>query len=49
VWPLPPAGPVAFACEWAAFDIPEAYTDTDGQLILDAARRSVQIWTADHG
>ncbi len=49
VWPLPPAGPVTFACEWAAFDIPQAHTDTDGQLILDAARRSVQIWTADHG
>jgi hypothetical protein len=44
VWPLPPAGPLTFACEWAAFGIPEARAGTDAQPILDAARRSVQLW-----
>lgn len=49
VWPLPPAGPVTFACEWAAFDVPETRTDTGAQPILDAARQSVQIWPPDPG
>jgi hypothetical protein len=44
VWPLPPAGPLTFACEWAAFGIPEARAGTDAQPILDAARHSVQLW-----
>jgi hypothetical protein len=49
VWPLPPAGSVAFVCEFAAFDIPEARVGTDAQLILDAAKHSLRIWPADHG
>ena len=49
VRPLPPVGPLTFICEWAAFDIPEMRADTDAQLIVDAAKRSVQIWPADHG
>jgi hypothetical protein len=46
VWPLPPAGPLAFVCEWAAFDIPEARAGTEAQPILDAAQRTVQLWPA---
>lgn len=49
VWPLPPAGPVTFVCEWAAFDIPEARAGTDAQLIVDAAGRIIQLWPADDG
>jgi hypothetical protein len=49
VWPLPPAGPVTFVCEWAAFNIPEQRAEVDAQLILDAARRSVQVWPEGNG
>ncbi len=44
VWPLPPRGPVTFACEWAAAGIAEARADLGAQLILDAAAQSVQLW-----
>jgi hypothetical protein len=44
VWPLPPPGPVAFVCEWPAHGIPESRAQLDAQRILDAARRSVQLW-----
>jgi hypothetical protein len=47
VWPLPPAGPVTFVCEWAAAGIAEARADLDAQRILDAAARSVPLWPGD--
>ena len=47
VSPLPPAGPVTFVCEWAAAGIPETRASLDGQLIVDAARRSVRLWPED--
>jgi hypothetical protein len=43
-WPLPPAGPLEFVCEWPAFGIAESRAGIDAQLILDAARRSVRLW-----
>ena len=43
-WPLPPAGPLEFVCEWSALDIPETRDSIDAQLILDAAARSIQLW-----
>jgi hypothetical protein len=43
-WPLPPAGPLNFVCEWSALEIPETRASIDAQLILDAAARSVQLW-----
>jgi hypothetical protein len=46
VWPLPPPGPLAFVCEWAAFGIPESRAEIDAQLILDAAADSIQLWPA---
>jgi hypothetical protein len=49
VRPLPPAGPLAFVCEWAALGIPEKRTELDAQLILDAATRSVRTWPQDNG
>jgi hypothetical protein len=47
VWPLPPAGPVEFICQWPVYGIGETRIGIDGQLILDAARRSVQLWPED--
>jgi len=46
VSPLPPPGPLAFVCEWAAFGIPESRVEVDAQLILDAAAGSIQLWPA---
>ena len=46
-WPLPPAGPLEFVCEWPAFGIAESRAGIDAQLILDAARRSVRLWPED--
>ena len=43
-WPLPPAGPLEFICQWPTFGIAETRVSIDAQLILDAARRSVQAW-----
>jgi hypothetical protein len=44
VWPLPPPGPVTFVCEWPAGGIAESRVEIDGQLILDAAGRAVELW-----
>ena len=43
-WPLPPAGPLEFVCEWPAFGVAESRAGIDAQLILDAARRSIRLW-----
>jgi hypothetical protein len=48
-WPLPPAGPLEFVCEWPAFGIAESRVGIDAELILDAAGRSVQLWPEDEG
>jgi hypothetical protein len=48
-WPLPPAGPLEFVCEWPAFGIAESRASVDAQLILDAARRSIRLWPEDDG
>jgi hypothetical protein len=48
-WPLPPAGPLEFVCQWSALEIPETRASIDAQLILDAAGHSVQLWRADDG
>lgn len=47
VWPLPPAGPLEFICQWPVYGIGETRVGIDGQVILDAARRSVQLWPED--
>ena len=44
MWPLPPAGPLEFVCEWPAFGIAESRAGIDAQLVLEAARRSVRLW-----
>ena len=47
VWPLPPAGPLEFICQWPVYGIGETRVGIDGQVILDAARLSVQLWPED--
>jgi hypothetical protein len=49
MWPLPPAGPLEFVCEWSAFEVAESRVGIDAQLILDAARRSVRLWPENEG
>ena len=48
-WPLPPAGPLEFVCEWPALAIPETRAGLDAQLILDAAGRSTRLWPDGEG
>jgi hypothetical protein len=47
VWPLPPAGPFAFVCEWPRRDIAESRVEIDAGLILEAAGRAVTLWPED--
>ena len=44
VWPLPPAGPLTFVCEWSALGIPETRAEVDAQMISNAARHSLKLW-----
>lgn len=48
-WPLPPAGPLEFVCEWPTLAIPESRAGLDAQLILDAAAQSTPLWPDDEG
>jgi hypothetical protein len=48
-WPLPPAGPLEFVCEWPTFGIAESRAGIDAQLVLDAARRSIRLWPESEG
>jgi hypothetical protein len=43
-WPLPPSGPLEFICQWPGMGISETRVSLEAGLILDAARRSVQVW-----
>ena len=45
--PLPPAGRMAFVCEWSDFAIPETSFDVDATAILDAAVRAAPLWPDD--
>jgi hypothetical protein len=44
VWPLPPAGPVTFVCEWPAAGIALTRVDVDAQLLIDAAARAREMF-----
>ncbi len=44
VWPLPPAGPLAFVCEWLAQGIPLTRIEIDGSPIVAAAARAEVLW-----
>lgn len=45
VWPLPPAGQLAFVCEWPAAGIPLTRHEIDAQIILDAAGHAQELFT----
>jgi hypothetical protein len=47
VRPLPPPGPLAFACVWPARGIPSARVEVDGAAILEAADVAVTLWSDD--
>jgi hypothetical protein len=47
VWPLPPSGQLEFICQWPVYGIGETRVSVDAQLIIDTARRSVQLWPED--
>jgi hypothetical protein len=42
--PLPPPGPVDFVVAWPARGLEEAFTTIEGQQIIDAGERAVQLW-----
>ncbi len=46
-WPLPPAGPLDFVCEWAPLGVPESRARVAAELIRDAAQRSIRLWSPD--
>ena len=47
VWPLPPAGPLAFVCEWPARQIGESRVELDARLVRQAAERATTLWPDD--
>jgi hypothetical protein len=47
VWPLPPAGPLAFVCEWPAHQIGESRVELDARSVRQAAERAVTLWPDD--
>lgn len=44
VWPLPPAGPLAFVCEWPAYALPLTRYEIDSTPIRTAAAQSTAPW-----
>ena len=44
LWPLPPAGPLAFVCEWPARGVALTRAEVDGSLILEAAAKAETLW-----
>jgi hypothetical protein len=46
LWGLPPPGPLVFACEWPARQIPRSAVEIDAAVILEAARRATALWPA---
>jgi hypothetical protein len=44
LWGLPPPGPLTFACEWPAQQIPPSQAELDAGLVLEAASRATRLW-----
>jgi hypothetical protein len=44
LWGLPPPGPLTFACQWPAEQIPPSQADLDAELVLAAAARAQTLW-----
>jgi hypothetical protein len=47
VWPLPPAGPLAFVCEWPARQVGESRVELDARSVRQAAERAATLWPDD--
>jgi hypothetical protein len=48
VWPLPPAGPMTFACEWSAAGITRTHHEIDAALVIEAAARAEVVFSDEH-
>jgi hypothetical protein len=44
LWGLPPPGPLTFACQWLAEQIPPSQAGLDAGLVLEAAARATSLW-----
>ena len=44
LWGLPPPGPLTFACQWPAEQIPPSQAEMDAGLVLAAAARARTLW-----
>ena len=44
LWGLPPPGPLTFASEWPAEQIPASQAQLDAGLLLAAAQRARTLW-----
>jgi hypothetical protein len=49
VWPLPPAGPFSFVCEWPSEGIALTSIEVDAAPIREAASRAERLWPDDDG
>jgi hypothetical protein len=47
VWPLPPAGPLAFVVEWPALGVPLTQARVDAGLVRQAAAQDEGLWPAN--
>jgi len=45
LWGLPPPGPLVFACQWPAEQIPPSQAELDAGLVLAAAARARTLWS----
>jgi hypothetical protein len=44
LWGLPPPGPLVFACQWPAEQIPPSQAELDAGLVVEAAARAQTLW-----
>jgi hypothetical protein len=44
LWGLPPPGPLTFACQWPAEQIPPSRVELDARVVLEAAARATTLW-----
>ena len=44
LWPLPPAGPLAFVCEWPAQGVELTRAEIDAGSVIEAAGRAEVLW-----
>jgi hypothetical protein len=49
LWPLPPSGPVIFACEWPAQGVPLSRAEIDAGVVLAATRQTQTLWEEQPG